>query len=147
MSLFFQILSAGGSVGIVTVSGEVITDSQADPGPADAAVRFKTDGTVEKYESFSYTQIDAATDWIIPNLAASKRSYVVKATELGQTGTGSRTGPTLGSWHALTTNREWKVSRTSGVGSATWDLTIEISADGGTTTLDSATYNLTATLT
>ena len=53
---------------LLTLSGAVLSyDSTSD---TTSGIRFNTDGTVDKRENASYTQISAASDWIIPNSAA-----------------------------------------------------------------------------
>lgn len=134
---------AASRVGVaVTVSGEVIAGSDAPT--SIAGVRFNAGGTVEKYEDGLYSQIDAATDWRIPNTGGAK-TYHVRATENAQIGTGNRVG-TLGSWIALSSSPEWTVEETTSGQSATWDLDIEVSDDGGSTTLDTGLFELTATV-
>ena len=148
MSLFF-LLPKGGLNAVVTVSGQTVIEVGSEP---SAGVRFNTDGTVDSYtnengSSPTYSQIDASTDWIVPNSAASDKTYHVRATLNSESGGGTKTGP-LGVWLELNTNLLWFIERLSGAGSGTseWDLDIEISDDGGTTTLDTALYQLSATI-
>lgn len=60
---------------VVTLSGETAIDSsQTEPDVAIAGVRINTDGTLDKITGTEatpvYTQIDALTDYVIPNAAA-----------------------------------------------------------------------------
>jgi len=57
--------------GVVTLSGETISDIVDDPANAEVRIIFRADGTIDKYEGGVTTQIDAGTDWIIPNGAAN----------------------------------------------------------------------------
>ena len=148
MSLFFMLPNAS-TLGVVTVSGEIITKAGSNP---VAGVRFNTDGTIDKLTDVDggtpvYAQIDSATDFIIPNVAVSKRTFHVQATLNAESGGGNKTG-TLLSWLEISTAREWKIERPSGDGSgiSAWDLDIEISDDGGSTTLDTALFELTASI-
>lgn len=104
----------------------------------NAGFIFNSDGTVDIVEEGSATQHQSATDWIIPNSAASSL-YEIRATL--DSGNTPDVG-TIGSWEALSTNREWSFTDTS---NKTCSLTIEIRINGGTV-LDSATYNLTIAL-
>lgn len=123
----------------VTVSGEPVADSAVSPSGASASLVFRSDGTVDSVTNTNGTvQIDASTDWIIPNSAAPG-SYEVQAT----LNSGSLTSGTTGSWLALTSDRTWTVSR-SGVGTSSANLTIEVRL--GTTVLDSGTYTIEASV-
>lgn len=137
MSTGLLLLAAiGGSVPpTITVSGETV--SEAAPGHAIAGIRFNSDGTVDGHSLVSgYYQVDSGTDWRIPN--GSGAGYHVRATlDSGDTPTG-----TLSSWLALSTSREWYFDILTG--SKNCNLTIAVSDDGGSTTLDSATYTLNA---
>ncbi len=126
---------------VVSLDGHVISDADT-PAPIKVGVRFNSDGTVDRLISGpSYLQIDSATDWRIPN--AGSGTFHIRATLNAQTGSGTRVGA-LGSWLALTSDREWTVEEPTSSQTATWDLDIEISADGGATTLATALYELTA---
>jgi hypothetical protein len=130
-----------GSSAVVTVSGQAVSNTDG-PGPVAAQIRFTSTGIVQRGLGGSYAQVDSATDWIIPNSAsAGPGAYHIRATLNAQTGSGTRTG-TLGSWLALTSTRTWELSKPT-AGIATWDLDIEISDDGGSTTLDTGLYELT----
>jgi len=143
------LVAAGvGSMGTVTVSGEAIADVNATP---MVGVRFNTDGTIDKRTGTSgaptYTPIDTATDWIVPNSRASKRTFHVQATLNAESGGGTKLG-TLSSWLEVSTAREWSIERLSGAGSgtSTWDLDIAISDDAGSTTLDTGLFEMDAVI-
>ena len=133
--------ASGVFVPSVNLDGQVVTNVDA-PAPVLAGIRVKSDGTVERALDASWSQVDAATDWIIPNGAASG-DYEVRATEIAQTGGATRSG-TTGSWLALSSTRTWTIQKEIGTGTATWDLTLEIRK--GSTTLASGTYELTVTV-
>lgn len=135
---------------VYNLDGQPIELADA-PGPILTGVRINTDGTVDQHTDDNttdhYVQIDSATDWIIPNGAATS-SYWVRATEVAQTGGGTLTG-TLATWLQLTGNREWSIERqaVSGAGTSTWDLTIEIATDsGGSNIVASGLYEMTSTI-
>ncbi len=116
----------------VTVSGETVSATQAFS--SQAGIEFLADGTVDKNENGVRSQVDSATDWVIPNDSSSP--FEVRATlNSGDTPSG-----TLGSWLALTTDRAWAL--TAGIEVLTCNLTIEVRL--GSTVLDSGTYVLTA---
>jgi hypothetical protein len=113
----------------VTLSGETIQDGVLDPANATAGIRFNTDGTIDKLVGVTYTQIDSATDWIIPNGQASI-DFDVRFT--APTGTWTSEAAAVNTWIDLGTNREWYVQQTSpGTNSIT--CTFEIRDKAGTT--------------
>lgn len=120
------------ALGVVTLSGHTIS------GDTDALLRLKSDGTVEEFETNpgSFVQIDAATDWIIPNSFASG-VYAVRFTK--NSGDDPTTG-TLNTWQTLDNDRT--IGFSSAVTALSCELTVEISADGGTTVITSGTYTL-----
>jgi len=136
------ILKTADASSVVTLSGQVVTNIDS-PAPVSASIQIRSTGGVFRGLDGAYAQVDTSTDWIIPNSAASgPGTYHVRATLNSSSGTATRTG-TLGSWEALTSTRTWELTKTS-TGTATWDLDIEISDDGGSTTLSTALYELTA---
>jgi hypothetical protein len=80
---------------VVTLSGETIT------GVIEAQLVVKSDGTVEKYLDGVFTQLDAATDWIIDNTAASSLYEVMFSQD---SGSAPEVG-TLDTWQDLGTDR------------------------------------------
>ena len=132
--------AVGGTSAVVTLSGESING--LDGTTSYAGVRINTDGTVDENVDAAYSQIDTATDWVIPNSFSSKKTYHVRATEDSWNSNGTRNG-TMGSWLQLSSNREWYIEN-SIVGNADWTITIAISDDGGSTTIDTGQYILSA---
>ncbi len=139
--------AAGGGAGNVTLSGETIQHITVS-GPW-AGVRINSDGTIDKRTGATptYTQIDAVTDWIIPNGDASAL-YDVKIEEVSLTGGGSPTfsnpggaGKGLSTWFDLGSNREWGVRTPGPSQSNVWTITIHIRWNGGAE-LDQGTYPL-----
>ena len=99
-----------------------------------AGIRINTDGTIDKREGASYTQLAANTDWIIPNLKAGKRTIHVNL--LG-TDTFMH-GDTMNSYLELSAAKEW-YHDSSGLNRAT---TLKISVDAGTSDEDTGVYNI-----
>lgn len=117
--------------GVVTLSGEIfIVAFDGDVGgPWDtrSGIRINTDGTISKYlgtvgGGYTYTQIDASTDWIIPNGSASS-SYQVKLDVTS--GTPNWVSASTGTWIDMSVNRQWIVRRTT-VGNTSWNWTLRI---------------------
>ena len=128
----------------VTVSGESVThDTDVT---ATAGIRFNSDGTVDKREGSSYTQVDTSTDWIDPNGAADS-TYDVRITSVVWTNGSSFFVEAASEdvWIDLGSDREWSVQDTqsSGLGRKTVSFTVEIRKDEGAV-IDSATYSLDA---
>lgn len=120
----------------VTLSGESVSDSAVSA--AFASISFQSNGQVHKTEGVTSTQVDSATDWIIPN-AAAPGTYEVRLS--GRTGT-APTGPAENTWHALSTTRTWSLTNSSPPSTISCSFTIEIRK--GSTVLASATYSLSA---
>lgn len=131
----------GAGIGTVTVSGETITDTRPQPVDAKAGIRVNNDGTIDKRENTTYTQIDGSTDWIIPNqhdgLTYHARLTVVSGSSP------SAGSDAVNSWIPITDNPEWALIE-GGSSSSTGTWLLEISGDGGGTVLDSANYVMTA---
>lgn len=148
---------AGGGLGKVTVSGGSVSDDDFSAGSSVAicGFRWNTDGTVDKLEGASYTQVSASTDWVQPN-AKSNRRYWIHATqvsynEVQETPSIFETlDGTMDTWLELTTAREWKNtlnSNSAGAGDNSWVITVSIASDSaGTNVLDSANYTMTNTV-
>lgn len=124
----------------VTLSGEVIADIGGFPSTAAAFVDVLTDGTIQKTEGVTETQIDGSTDWIIPNSAANSM-YEVRFTNL--VGDALTTPPAAEDvWVFITEKRSYGVFETTdNTKVATFDL--EIRLNGGPV-LSSASYQVTA---
>lgn len=156
--LWLMAQTAGGISGTVNVDGATVftQDFGAGANECKSGVRFNADGTVDMFEnegSDVYTQIDASTDWIIPNLASTGATYWIKAEEdsysENQTNPsifGTKVGTMstyleLGSAHPA---REWSLttnSNTAGAGDVEWAIIITIARDsGGTDIIDTGTY-------
>ena len=126
----------------VKLSGETIANVEADPTQARAWIIFNTDGTVDKREGGAVSQIDTATDWIIPNSGADG-IYEVRYTNLsGDAFTVSAAA--ADTWIALTAGRTRGYTNTSNgtTTSSTADFQIRLGGGGGSIT--SANYSLSA---
>lgn len=133
-------LVRGQTFGVVTLSGETIEDRGGSA--RTAGIRFNTDGTVDKLERVTYTQIDAATDWIIPNDAALSE-YEVRYT--GHSGEPFQEfAATENTWIAISAAREWKVINSSGGTTETANATFEIRRGSSGNALDTGAYTFIA---
>lgn len=133
--------AAGGGRGTVTLTNATITDSGA--APARALVIINSDGTVDKREGGTVTQINASTDWIIPNAKASG-DYEAKWDLIsGDAPTGATGGWTEGVWAALSSNLQ--VGYITGApGTESGVIRVSIRYNGGSV-LDTGDFTCSAT--
>ncbi len=133
-------LGAAPPVPVVTLSGENITSSVVDPANAEAGVRLRSDGLVQRFITPTYSFIDSITDWIIPH-AAANADYDGRVTNV--VGDAFTTSPGAdGTWFDLGSNREWRLlQNVPGTATVTFDLEIR---DPGSVTVASTSYTLTA---
>ncbi len=122
----------------VTVSGENVSVVHATGG--QAGIEFNTDGTVDKNEDGPRTQVDVATDWIIPN-AAAPDDYQIFATVTAGVDPDVAQSDAIDTWLVLTSQRKWSVDAITD--KTQKDCTLDISIRKGTgPTLDTGSYNL-----
>jgi hypothetical protein len=143
MSLFF--LLPGATAGLVTVTGDTISTTDSPVNELFAGIRVNSTGTLEKITgdsttvgSADYNQIDAATDWIIPN-SGSIGHHVQLGQNSGSTLEVGSSG--LGSWIDVATNPLWWYQDAST--DKTGNFTMYFSNDGGATTLTNGVFILT----
>ncbi len=130
----------------VTLSGEIIAD-QPTSRTATAGIRFNADGTMDSLINVTYSQIDAATDWIFPNEGASS-DFDVRVTNVvwNSAATGFDTeAASEDTWIDLGSARTWSIQDTtsSAVGNKDVNFDIEIRDNAGTTVATGA-YQLIA---
>ena len=142
MSLFFLLPSAGAAT--LTLANASVTHSTPSP-PALAYIVLNTDGTVDKHEGVTVTQLNPTTDWIIPIEKALGASYEVKWDKI------SGTAPTLTTnFVTEATYYDLATARTIGytVGTTSVQagvIRISIRRTGTTTVVDTADFTLSAT--
>lgn len=130
----------GASVDIVvTVSGESISHSVSNGNTAKAGVRVDNDGTIDKREGDIFSQIDASTDWRIPNGSGAGFHVMFTKGGLDPTPIG-----VLDTWTEITSDQEIRYEESSDDSESSGTITVHISDDGGTTTLDTGVYPLDA---
>lgn len=128
-------------VGTVTLTNASITDSGG--APARATVIVRTDGTLDKREGGTVTQINTSTDWIIPNVAASS-SYQAKWDLVsGDAPTEVTAGWTEASWQAISSDLTVGYA-TGAPGTESGVVRVSIRLGTGAT-LDTGDYTLSAT--
>lgn len=98
---------------------DTVIDFSIDPDDADARFSLFLDGNYYHFGAGVNTSQGA---WL---LSGVNSDYEARATTINTTGAATRTG-TVGSWLVLSSDRTWRITKTSGTGLATWDLTIEI---------------------
>lgn len=126
--------------GVVTVSGATILHTVSDPNNAFAIVIVRADGTIDRDEGGSVTQLSASTDWIIPNSEASGDFEVRFTLQSGDTpNTGNSS---TGSWLALSSDRSIGYSQ-GVVGTSSGVILVEIRYLSGAA-IDSGEYDITA---
>jgi len=139
LALGSHIIQAGAPP-VVTVSGETISHTVSQPSDAVAGIRWNADGTVDKKVGGTFSQIDASTDWIIPN-GAGDSSYEVRHTfTSGASFTTEASAVNV--WIALGSDRLYELLE-GGESTQTRVCVFEIRKDGGAV-IDSATYTFTA---
>lgn len=130
----------GGDVVTVTVAGVV---NKSNPGGAVwHGIRCNADGTLDERGAASgaYAQIDSAADLIRP-VSTYVGTYHVKLHV--NSGSLAGGGSAEDTWIAVSTAPEW-FCQDGGSSVQAANCTLEISANGGSTTLDSATFGLSA---
>lgn len=127
-------LDGEGAFGACTWTSNAITT---------VGLRVNSGGTVDRHRNGGWAQIDALTDWIIPPSASSAKTYHVKGDWAGDSLLAGSSA--TGSWVPVADSPYWLLrDTTADDGAKTGTLTLSISDDGGTTTLDSATYAFSA---
>ena len=141
MSLFFMLPTAT-VVGVITLTDDNYTNSDGGPvGDAVGGVRINIDGTIDQIGGDTgaggptYVQQNAGSDWVIPNIAASKKTYHFKLDTV--TGDALNAGSAaVNSWVELTGTIDWYYQEASTNKSST--STLRVSDDGGSTELDTS---------
>ena len=130
----------GGHRVVETLDGEHVSHSVNSPSSANAGVRINSDGTVDKREGGTYTQIDSP-DWNGSSAFLSGSDFEVRLTNK----TGVPPVGTLGTWLSLSSNQEWFNNR-SGAGTNASTNTVEIRRAGYPQIIARRSYNFTATV-
>lgn len=96
----------GASALTIDTNGGTLSDFRLYNQVVDVYIRYNTDGsvTVDKGNVGSYTNIG----WASPTSTGIGSDYEIKATKTS--GISNPTGPTLGTWHSLSSSRQWTLS-------------------------------------
>lgn len=126
------------------LSDEVVNVSTSSEN-AIAGIRVNTDGTIDKRELGIYTQIDSATDWIIPNGAASS-SYEFRITSV-TFNIGSVffiQAAAANTWINMAAAREWTVQDANpfGDGEVDVDFLLEVRLGSSGSAITNGSYTL-----
>lgn len=117
-------------------STRAVTDSTAVAG-----VHVQRDGYVDELvNGVSWVAQNGGTEWIDNNASDIGDDYEVKLTKSSGT---DPAGPTLGSWHTISTTREWTLTQTTW-GVKTFSGTMEIREIADTGNSVSASVTITA---
>lgn len=129
------VAAMNGNNGIVTLSGEAISSGGAGK---DASLIINTDGTLDKSEDDVTTQIDSATDWIIPNSSADALYEMRFVSFVGDAFSTDELGGE-NNWTAISTNRE--LALPGDVASKSCSFTLEVRFNGGPT-IDTGAFSI-----
>lgn len=127
----------GTSAPVISITDQSRAATGISPATATNGYRLNSNGKVYDNGNGTYSFIE---DWVTPTGAASSYEALVTVTS------GSLSSGTSGSWLALSSTRDWTVTRTS-VGTNTCTFTVDIRKVGTTTVLDSATITIEAEVT
>jgi len=134
------------SRGTLTLSGGSADSTASDPSNAIVRFTFNEDGTVDRTQEGSTAQVDASTDWVIPNSAAPG-DYEIRFTSLSGDSPTVSGGTAENSWWAFTSGN-FQLSLIQGtVGSQACSFTIEIRKGSSGAALVSGSYSLSAEVT
>jgi hypothetical protein len=138
--------------GVVTLTDASLSEIDIPPvSELICGMEVRTDGTLYELSGDTgvsgpdFTPLNPSTDWIIPNSSAALRTWHVRMTKTGG-GTLDAGSSTIGSWIALGGGASWYLQEADSPGSPfTWQGTLDISDDGGSTIIDSADFDFTIT--
>jgi len=128
--------------GAIPGSTQSSSEQVFDGGNADAGWRFRSDGTVDDWEGASYSPDHS---WSDPSGSGREPGDYFEIRAVKSAGT-TPDGDSLSTWLPLTTARTWTLSQ-SGDGAKSCTLTITIRDVNTNDTLDTGTYELSATVT
>ena len=134
----------------LTLSGELnaTVDGASTYDATTSTFRFNTDGTLDEGSQIngagiSYVQVDAATDWIIPNSLASSDYQVRVVNIVGDAFTAEAAAENT--WIDLGSAREWTLvhADVAGTDTVNFDFELRVGGAGGATA--SAAFELRVT--
>jgi len=130
----------------ITVNLDGATANSIDisaPKTAGAGFSFNMDGTVDDWDRNSgFTQIDTATDWIIPNSAASSLYEMAYTSFTGDALTTDEFGG-VDTWVNMSENREVRLISDADPEALSCQFTMQVRLNGGAV-ISSAVYTINA---
>jgi len=123
------LLAASSDQGNLTGTPGSVTNTSNATGVRSGNLTLIPDGTFTATGS-------TAKNWFSPTTAGIGTAWSAKATVNSQTNT-NITGPTLGTWVALSSSAQWAFANTGNVVEGFGTMTIAFSRDGGATTAGS----------
>ncbi len=120
----------------VNIFDHTVEDIRTNPDNPDSRWSTMLNGDIEEYESDGGSVVIG--DWL---LSGVNSDYEIRATEVSQSGTATRTG-TLNTWLVMSSDRTWRITKTSGSGTADWIIDMEIRPAGGGANLDTCRITL-----
>lgn len=126
--------------GIITLSGDSALAQNFAPSQATSGFEFRSTGGVYRNTNEVFLQLDALTDWI-DNKGLAPGLFEILLTVLS--GSAPSLGPAIDDYHALTSNRSWRLISTSGTESGQWRASIR---KNGGPVLATGDYSATATV-
>lgn len=123
----------------LSLSGYTITDNVSI-----AALHINADGTTDQFRTMSGTdQINASTDWIIPNSASGDATFEAKWTATGDQPNWVSSGWTSGTWKDVPTSSYLLVGQNQpGTGQRISTVTVTIRKKDTASTETSGVYNI-----
>lgn len=143
MSAFTPIVTISAiQKGVLTLNALSSIDNDfSSPYSSTAGVRVQTSGDVQEIIADTWTSQNSGTEWINGFFGSDTASnYEVQLAKTS--GTGTLSGPTLSTYHTISTTRQWTLTRTT-VGTNTWIGTMTIREIADTSNSVSATVTLT----
>lgn len=124
----------GASAVDVGIDDGALADLQVAPATSSCSITFHTNGTISTTGNLT-TYSD--THWHSPTTTNIGNDYKIQVV----TASGSNpTGPTLGTYHNLSSDRTWTLSRTSGIASNT--LTVSLATISPSQVVDTASITM-----
>lgn len=133
------IAAAAGGGGGVSITNQSPSSVGFFGATVTAGAYFNTNGVYFNNINFSYTAVTG--EWYDPTTTGIGSDYDIRATLVSQSGIATRSGPTLGTWWALSTARSWYI-QTNSLGFKSWVLDIDIRDATTLTIIDTARYNM-----
>lgn len=106
----------------LNITDRTIADNVAQPGSAEARIRLNTDGTLDTYLANGGGYSTVSNEWLQLSRTGAGSDWRVRAT----LNSGTLTSGTTGSFLALSTAREWTVSRSVTAGGSEAVITLDL---------------------